>query len=140
MTPEEVTAELDAIASEADFAFRSDGLTERWAVAGAGSETIEPILRFMESHPDVDYGSPGPLAHFVERFYRNGYEDHLIQSIRRKPTTQTAWMLNRLINGTRDPSTRRNLIELMVAARDNANAGEQAKIELAHFISRLESS
>jgi hypothetical protein len=59
---------------------------------------VEPILQLMEEFPDADFGQPGPLIHFVETFYRNGYEELLYQSIKRKPTVHTVWMLNRMIN------------------------------------------
>lgn len=134
MTAEEVTGQLDAIASDEDFPSRSDELTEHWASTGAGLETVQVVLRFMESHPDVDYGTPGALVHFCERFYRNGYEERLLESIRRKPTAHTAWMLNRLINGTQDQSTRRSLVDVMVAARDSPHADQAARNELARFV------
>jgi hypothetical protein len=38
------------------------------------SEAIEPILKIMETNPSVDYGEPGPLVHFCESYYKNGYE------------------------------------------------------------------
>lgn len=60
---------------------------------------IPLILQMMESHPNVDFGSPGPLVHYVESYYKNGYEQELIASIRRRPTTHTLWMLNRIVNG-----------------------------------------
>lgn len=63
-------------------------------------DAVEPILKLIEQNPDVDFGSPGPLVHFVEQFYRNGYEEKLVQSIQRFPTSHTVWMLNRIINGS----------------------------------------
>ena len=58
------------------------------------------ILKFMEQHPTVDFGVPGPLVHFVERFYRKGYEDILCESFARRPTKHTVLMMHRLINGS----------------------------------------
>ena len=52
----------------------------------------------MEEFPDADFGQPGPLTHFVETFYSNGYEELLCQSLKRRPTVHTVWMLNRIIN------------------------------------------
>lgn len=62
-------------------------------------DAIDPILRLMEDHEDAEFGSPGLLVHFLERFFRKGYESRLLESIRRKPTSHTLWMLNRLMNG-----------------------------------------
>ena len=61
-------------------------------------EAVESILELMEQNPNIDFGSPGPLVHFVEQFYGKGYEEKLVQSIQRLPTTHTVWMLNRIIN------------------------------------------
>lgn len=64
-----------------------------------GYDAIEPLLKLLEDNPDVDFGSPGPIVHFVERYYKKGYEEKLIVSLNRKPTNHTLWMLNRIING-----------------------------------------
>ena len=50
----------------------------------------------MEDFPEADFGQPGPLTHFVEGFYKSGYEELLYQSIKRKPTLHTIWMVNRI--------------------------------------------
>ncbi len=82
-------------------------LTAKWDEESIGSEAVEPILQFMESHPDLDYGSPGPLVQFVES---RRHEDKLIESIERRPTFHTMWMLNRLINGA--PKEKASLIPI----------------------------
>ena len=53
----------------------------------------------MERHPLTEFGTPGSLVHFCEKFSGNGYEELLEQSVRKAPTVHTTWMLNRLING-----------------------------------------
>ena len=58
----------------------------------------EKILHFMEENPDVDYGMPGPVVHYLETLYGYGYEDLLYESVSRKPTVHTLWMLNRVLN------------------------------------------
>lgn len=59
---------------------------------------IEWILHFMEENPKIDYGMLGPLVHFMEKKYKKGYEKLLLESIKRKPTEHTVWMLNRILN------------------------------------------
>ena len=66
-------------------------------------DSVQPLLRLMERHPLTDFGSPGPIVHFVERFYKKGYEEKLISSLKRMPTVHTVWMLHRIINGTEHP-------------------------------------
>ena len=37
-----------------------------------GLEYISAILRIMEKNPNVDYGMPGPIVHFMETYYKKG--------------------------------------------------------------------
>jgi hypothetical protein len=109
MNAEDFSRQLEEIANAGhDFEYQSIQLTERWKGDENASEAVEPILRFMESHPDVDYGTPGALVHFVETF--SSYEQKLVQSVEHRPTPQTVGMLNRVINGERDPQKRQALL------------------------------
>jgi len=137
VTPREVTDQLERIASADDFAAESALLTESWSGAGAGLETIEPILRFIEGHPNIDYGAPGALVHFMERFYGTGYEAQLVESVERKPTPPTVWMLNRIINGTKDPDVRQRLTATMERARRNPLGDQVAQNMASRFLERL---
>ena len=74
-------------------------------------DSIEPLLQLMERQPLTDFGSPGPIVHFVERFYKKGYEEKLISSLKRMPALQTVWMLNRIINGTDNPEAYLSLLK-----------------------------
>jgi hypothetical protein len=46
-------------------------VVDAWTVAGAGPEAVEPIPRFMEAHPSIDYGVPGALVHFLAWIIRD---------------------------------------------------------------------
>lgn len=63
-------------------------------------EAVEPIFKLMESNPNADFGDPGPLVHFMEKFDEQKYDEKLVESIRRCPTVPTLIMLRRIINGT----------------------------------------
>ena len=65
-----------------------------------GIDVVESLLLFMESHPLSDFGIPGAIVHYVEQFYKNGYEDLLIASVVRRPTLHTVWMMNRIKNAS----------------------------------------
>ena len=67
--------------------------------SGIGLGAVEPLLHFMERHPLSDFGTPGSIVHFLETFHKQGYEQLLIASIKRRPTMHTVWMLNRVKNG-----------------------------------------
>jgi hypothetical protein len=83
-------------------------------------ESIHPLLEVLERNAQIDFGMPGPIVHYLERFYRNGYEEKLIDSIKRKPTSHTLWMLNRIINGSQ-AETKKELIGILdsVLQRDD---------------------
>jgi UDP-glucose 6-dehydrogenase len=59
---------------------------------------FEDLFMFMENNPNIDYGMPGPIVHFMESYYKKGYEDELLKSVKRKPTQRMVWMLNRVLN------------------------------------------
>lgn len=118
MSPELETmfAELSSRVGQDDFIDAAYDLTERLAETDT-SEAIEPILKLMETHPEADFGNPGPIVHFVERYHRRGYEQKLLESIGRRPTRHTLWMLNRLINGSEGDVKKSLLSTLDVVAR-----------------------
>jgi hypothetical protein len=134
MNPQDIIEQLRQIAPEKDFEDLSAALTDDWKRHGAGVDTVDPILRFMEENPDIDYGIPGSLVHFVERFHGRGFEERLVESVRRKQVPTTAWMLNRLINGTKDPDASRLLIETMEQVRRNPLADQETLQQLDSFL------
>jgi hypothetical protein len=139
MTDKQITNQLQSIASADDFVTSSAELTEAWSTAGIGAECIGPVLQFMEEHPALEYGMPGPLVHFVEEYYRKGYEVRLIESVSRKPTMLTVWMLNRVINDTQEPKERQQLISTMRQAANNPKADHRTLDRINGFLDRLKS-
>lgn len=83
-----------------DFISIAYEITDQLEEKENGFVAVEPILMIIETNPNIDFGSPGPLVHYVERFYEHGYEEKLIDSIKRRPTELTVWMLNRIVNGS----------------------------------------
>jgi hypothetical protein len=137
VTPDDVAAQLDSIANTGDFAARSAELVDAWSSAGLGLEAVEPVVRFIEQHPTIDFGTPGPLVHFVERSSGNGYEERLLESVGRRPTSHTIWMLNRVINGTRAPGEKQRLIDAMASARRHPDADQAVRQTADQFLARL---
>ena len=137
MTSKEVAEQLEAIASADDFVSSATELAEAWSAANVGVESVMPILRFMEKHPQLDYGLPGPLVHFIEEFYQKGYEEMLIESVGRKPTMLTVWMLNRVLNGTKEPTKRQALVLAMKQAASNPKADKATIERIQGFLERL---
>ncbi|MGO4396471.1 hypothetical protein AB4Z46_34520 [Variovorax sp. M-6] len=126
MTTDDVTHSLASIASDQQLADQGDDLVQSWLNADVGFAAVAPVLRFMEAHADWDFGTPGPLVHFVERFHGQGYDHEVIASVERQPTKHTLWMLNRLINGERAGSARARLLGVLSAAATAPNAGPDA--------------
>jgi hypothetical protein len=137
MTTEEITDQLERIACKQDFPAHSAELVDAWRSAGAGPEAVDPILRFMEGHPHVNFGSPGAVVHFIEGFSGKGYERELIESVRRRPTCCTAWMLNRIINDTKEPHLREFLIAKLEQAESHPLADDRTRELVSQFLVRL---
>lgn len=134
MAVSDLIAELDAIAGDDDFESLTNDVTDAWMQRGVGLDGVRAILAFMEAHPDLEYGAPGALVHFAERFYRKGYEAELVDSLSRKPIAHTAWMLNRIINGTQAPDDRTRYVVVLERARDNPAADARTRAEITHFL------
>ena len=95
-------------------------------------DSVQPLLRLMERHPLTDFGGPGPIVHFVERFYKKGYEEELLLSLKRMPTLHTVWMLNRLINGTDQAEV---YLDLLKEISVNTSYDKEIREEALHFLS-----
>lgn len=128
---------LESLAGTDELEGQMDGLMEQMEALGAGLETVPLLLGIMERHPLDDFGMPGAMVHFMERFFTKGYEEELTASIRRKPTAHTMWMANRLLNSPAlSPVVRVELIALLGQIADDpaveALIRERAKEYLEH--------
>lgn len=95
-----------------DFLEFAEEKTEELNSFDNANEAIEPILKLMEDNPNTDFGMPGSLVHFAEQYFKHGYEEILISSLRRTPTSHTLWMLNRIINGLQGDIKSQFIMEL----------------------------
>jgi hypothetical protein len=109
-------------------------IVEELPKSGTGLSAVRPILEFMEEHPELDLGAPGPLVHFVEEFYRKGYEAELLASIARRPTAHTVWMLNRIVNGVKNERERQKLLVALEGAGKHPAADEATKQAVSEFL------
>ncbi|MGC3999434.1 MAG: hypothetical protein QM767_19135 [Anaeromyxobacter sp.] len=134
MTPDTILVQLYRIADSAEFPYRSGQLVEDWIGAGVGPEAIAPVLRFMEEHPEIDYGRPGALVHFLERLGDRGYGEQLTASFARRPTAHTALMLDRHIASACEPEVRQHLLALMRDARQHPLADAGLRDAVKHLL------
>lgn len=95
-------------------------------------ELIEPILEIIATNPYVDFGMPGELVHFVERFYKNGYEELLIASVRKNPTTHNIWMVHRCYNDINNP-LHDTFLDLIKELHNSTNISKEIKNVIDEF-------
>ncbi|HLX68192.1 MAG TPA: hypothetical protein VKV04_01075 [Verrucomicrobiae bacterium] len=136
MTSVELFSRLETIASSNDVETQSTHLVKDLLQDNQGLDAIDPILWCMEKNSGIDFGPPGPLVQFLERFHGKGYEQKLIESIRRKPTNHTVWMLNRLINAAQTTTEKLELTALMQTAETHSRADSAAKRIAGDFLKR----
>lgn len=73
------------------------------AVYNEGKENyVENLINFMMDNSDVDYGMPGPVVHYIEKYPTDFYVLYLLKAIEQKPNDTLLWMLNRIVNETYD--------------------------------------
>lgn len=130
---EEVVKELENNIGSNDFEFVMKKNIMELEIQNVGIEAVVPLLQLMERHPLNDFGAPGAIVHFVERFYKKGYEELLIESIKRRPSMHTVWMLNRIINGSENSKV---YIEIMNNIINCNDVEEEIKNEARNFINR----
>ena len=82
---------------EEDFFETSEILDEMYN-NGIGKEYVEFLINFMSDNPDIDYGMPGPIVHFIEKYPIEYYLGFLLKAIEKKPNDTLLWMLNRITN------------------------------------------
>ncbi len=136
MKQTDVVQQLNHIKDSQDFLELASELALGWSERDDALETVEPILRFMEENPELDFGTPGPLVHFVEQFYRRGYESKLIDSLERRPIKHTVWMLNRIINGAHIQAERDRLMLALAAVIKHLSIDSGARELATQFLER----
>jgi hypothetical protein len=94
-------------------------------------EQWAPLLyALMERLDDADMGSPGPIVHALEAW--SGYPPILAESLHRKPTPLTVWMVNRLLNT--DPSDASHWLELLRRTAEHSAASPKARADAQDFL------
>jgi hypothetical protein len=135
----EIASDLDALTSH-DFDYanpgargweRLDELCDEMRAVNDPATFAPVMFRAMERMDGVELGTPGPLVHTLET-WRGGYEKLLAESIRRKPTPLSVWMVSRILNAR--PSDAEAWMALLRNVVDNPAASAEAKAEAAGFI------
>ena len=112
---------------------RLRGLTDELMSQPQPERAIPTLFGVMERMPVTEMGTPGPLVHTLEQM-RGHYEEELAKSIKRRPANSSVWMVNRILNGTRDPRQRQLYLDLLRIAAEHPSAPESVKHGAEHFI------
>ena len=118
-----------------DFIEVSYNIVEEFKKKENPFEFVEQILGIMERNPDAYFGRPGPLVHFIETFYGKGYEKELLESVKRRPTLHTVWLVKRIINDSKLIDKSIYLSALNEVLEDNT-IDEKIKNEISRYQKR----
>jgi hypothetical protein len=138
---DQIAADLDALTAR-DFDYANLGsagcdrlyhLCDEMREINDASTCAPVMFHTMERLDDIELGTPGPLVHTLES-WRGAYEALLAESIQRKPSPLTVWMVNRILN-TR-PSEADAWLALLRIAMSHPSASEATKADAADFLRR----
>ena len=115
----------DAITEDQEFEL-ADEIVDAMEAYPQPFDLVDPVLDFISKHPEVDFGSPGYLVHFVERFYHQGYEDLLMEVVGKNPTLHNIWMLHRCCNDN-DPNLVRQIQALVGELKKDKTLDSQVR-------------
>lgn len=96
---------------------------------------IPEIFNFMEIASKADLGTPGPLVHFIEKDYPK-YIEHLVVSLKNKPTLLTLWMANRLLNIELEKKTYNTLISILEVLMNSDSFSKDLREEAKNYYER----
>ena len=134
MTSQEIVQSLNNIGNSSDFPQESGKLVSEWIRYPDRLVFMGVILRFMEDNPDLEYGTPGPVIHFMEEIDGPEYGRVLSQSIERKPIFQNVWMMNRLLNGMSSNERKGDYITVLKRANDRLSVDDNLARQITRFI------
>ena len=115
----------DAITEDQEFEL-ADEIVDAMEASPQPFDLVAPILELIANYPEVDFGSPGELVHFVEKFYHQGYEDLLLESVLKSPTVHNIWMLHRCYNDN-DPNLVRQIQTLVGELKKDKTLDSQVR-------------
>ena len=123
IVPSEDALHIDALAA----------LVEEAADVRNHPQTASAIFGYMERYPTEDLGSPGSLAHFLEKAFPS-YTPQLVASIQRRPVSYTLWMANRILNAEINEDTRQSLTDALKIANNHPLASDEERQQASEFL------
>jgi hypothetical protein len=137
----EIATDFDCLAAidfdysnvEANGWARLNSLCDELRELNDASACAPIMFRTMERLDNVELGTPGPLVHTLEA-WRGKYETLLVESVRRKPSPLTVWMVNRILNT--HPPDGDVWLGLLASVLQNSSASDSTKSDAADFLQR----
>lgn len=128
--------ENDWASEEPEFICLQYDVVDEMKANKVGFEIFQDVLELMEVHPLVEFGTPGALTHFVEKFYRENqeqYEKLLKKSVEEKPAIHTIWLLHRVINGNQGEKAE-ELIQIIKSIYENEKLHKEIRTVAGNFL------
>lgn len=132
MTKEQIIEALKVAAKPYESYYIADDVRQAMMQLSNQKELVEPILEIIETNPNIDFGTPGDLVHYVECFYKKEYEELLIASVRKNPTVHNIWMIHRCCNDVKNP-LHDKFADLIRELRESANISDEIKNAIEEF-------
>lgn len=132
MTKEQIIVALKDAAKPYESYYIEDEVGQAMMQLSDPFELVEPILEIIGTNPTVDFGMPGELVRFVESFYKKGYEELLIASVKKNPTAHNIWMVHRCYNDINNP-IREKYKELIMELKEDSSVSQEIKTEIDEF-------
>ncbi len=90
--------------------------------------TVKPLIKIIQENPEFDFGNPGEIVFFLEKYDEEKYDKILVESVMEKPTEHTIFMMNRIINGASEEKKSEYIELYMKILCDNRINDELKKI------------
>ncbi len=90
--------------------------------------TVKPLIKIIQENPEFDFGNPGEIVFFIEKYDEEKYDKILVESLMEKPTEHTIFMMNRIINGALEEKKSEYIELYMKILCDNRINDELKKI------------
>jgi hypothetical protein len=130
---DDVISDVDAFQSHAT---ESENLERLFAILEGleqmpqNDRAVEPLFRLIERNSDADLGNPGPIVHSLEAIAPRS--KLLAESLMRRPTFYTIWMVGRILNSEKQEPDRvfwlsqleKTLIHPLSTSRERKRANE----------------
>ena len=136
MNTQEVINELNSMAidpDDFDAVEKINKLMDELEKNSDASLACEAMINLLEKHPEFEFGTPGEPVHSIEE-HSGHYEELLYQSLERKPTDMTVWMLNRIINAEKDEEAKKDQLKIMRKCAKHPQADKMAKDSAMEYL------